>query len=785
MKYTYFALSNRKIKSFRMYQKYPFTLILLFVFTSSFSQKPLGQWSDYLSYNNGLDVAELNGVIYCATPNALFQYDPSDNSVNRLNGINTISDIGISALKAIPSKNALLIAYSNGNLDLLMAGAVYNIPDIKSSSVVGDKRIKSITIHENFAYLSTGLGIIALDIDRKEIRDTYSITSENFPDIMGTAVLNDTLYAASSDGLYKGAITKDLTIFNNWHLDLNVPEPLVIINNIASFKNKLYLTYSDGSNPGLYVQNEDHSWSYLLSSAYINSLTANSNLLTVTLPFEFAAIDENNLNVVNFSSYGNMRAENAIAIGSMLYIADKNHGLVASDMGNSFEFIHPDGPGSNASFSLKIDNNNIWLASGNPLKDSGPWLNSWNNDGFSVFINGGWNVFDQRTVQEFDPREILDVNVIEVDPEDPAHAYIGSWYSGIVEVKDNEVVNYYDPSNSSLQVRPVWEDFCGVGGLAFDENGVLWVTNAYAPRPLSALLPNGDWYSFPMNSVTSDHKLLANMIINQSGDKWIIKPRTGLIVYSENGTVEDASDDKMVNLKNGEGQGGLNNEDVYSIAEDLDGEIWVGTDDGISVFYSPQDIFSDNPSDARQILIEQDGNYQLLLESQRVTAIAVDGANRKWIGTNGSGVFLLTPDGTEEILRFREDNSPLLSNFINDIQINQQTGEVFFATLNGLISYNGDAILGDTENNCHKVYPNPVRESYSGPIAITGLLRDAIVKITDVRGNIVSETVSNGSQAVWDGRNLTGERVETGVYFALATNIDGSSTCVSKILVIK
>jgi hypothetical protein len=203
------------------------------------------------------------------------------------------------------------------------------------------------------------------------------------------------------------------------------------------------------------------------------------------------------------------------------------------------------------------------------------------------------------------------------------------------------------------------------------------------------------------------------------------------------------------------------------------------------VFFSPFDALDDDFSDARQILVEQDGVFQFLLEGQAVTTIAVDGANRKWMGTDGAGVFLLSEDGTEQVERFTVDNSPLFSNRINDIEINPDNGEVFIATEEGIISYLGDATQSAATNECTTVYPNPVRENYTGPIAISGLLRDSEVRITDVRGNLIFSTVSNGGKAIWDGTNTNGQRVNTGVYFALSSDVEGESTCVSKILVIK
>ena len=209
---------------------------------------------------------------------------------------------------------------------------------------------------------------------------------------------------------------------------------------------------------------------------------------------------------------------------------------------------------------------------------------------------------------------------------------------------------------------------------------------------------------------------------------------------------------------------------------------------GVAVFYSPDRVFEDGANyDAQQILVPRNdgsGLADILLETEVVTAITIDGANRKWIGTERAGTFLLSPDGIEELAHFTEDNSPLLSNNVNSITINSD-GEVFFGTASGIISYRGTATPPPTSGSDVYAYPNPVRENYTGLIAIKGLANNSIVKITDSYGNLAYQTVSEGGQAVWDGYNFDGHRAATGVYFVFATTDDGSEKVVTKILMIR
>jgi hypothetical protein len=275
------------------------------------------------------------------------------------------------------------------------------------------------------------------------------------------------------------------------------------------------------------------------------------------------------------------------------------------------------------------------------------------------------------------------------------------------------------------------------------------------------------------------------VLVTRSNQIWLQVRTTGIggiLVYDHRGTISDHSDDRIAHLNINPGSGALPSNEVVSMAEDKDGSIWVGTDKGVVVFYNPANIFTSESFDAQSILINQDGHTQKLLETETVTAISIDGANRKWFGTQNSGVYLMSGDGTKELEHFSIDNSPLLSNTILALEVNPVTGEVFIATEKGLISYKGTSTIGETKCEDTYAYPNPVKPGYSGYIAVRGLVTDAHVRITDIAGNMVFETKAIGGQAIWDGKNFNGERVHSGVYIVFAANEDASETCVTKIL---
>jgi hypothetical protein len=380
-----------------------------------------------------------------------------------------------------------------------------------------------------------------------------------------------------------------------------------------------------------------------------------------------------------------------------------------------------------------------------------------------------------------------DMVAIVVDPDDPAHAWAGSWDDGLLEIRNGAPEQIYNNTNSALGLDiNGFEGRLFVSGLDYDRQGNLWMSNAWSEKPLVVRTESGEWFSFTPGTLLNGNLLISDLVVGRNGYKWFIRPRgNGILVFDSGNSISATDDDQYKLLNNQTGTGGLPSPDVYSIAEDLDQQIWVGTARGVAVFYSPEAIFNSEDFDAQQILIEQDGNVQILLETEAVNSIAIDGANRKWIGTQSSGVYLISADGREQIQHFTAENSPLPSNTITNIVVDGTYGEVYMSTDQGIMSYRSDATEGDNENTCAQVFPNPVRENYFGPIAINGLVRNSEVKITDISGNLVYRTTSEGGQAVWYGNDMSGNRAATGVYLVLVTDQTGEFKCNTKVLLVR
>jgi ligand-binding sensor domain-containing protein len=376
---------------------------------------------------------------------------------------------------------------------------------------------------------------------------------------------------------------------------------------------------------------------------------------------------------------------------------------------------------------------------------------------------------------------------VSIDPLHADKAYIGSWQDGVLEFTDRQLSNIYSKENSSLQPWIADTNLVNISGMDFDSYNNLWVANTGASDILSMKTPAGQWKSFNLGASASGIDI-ANMIVDQSNYKWIIRRQEGmLIVYNDNNTFDITSDDKVKVLNSSPGTGAIPGNAVLTMAVDRDGAVWVGTDAGPAVFYDPTRIFQTGVNfDAQQILIPRNdgtGQADYLLATEKILSIAVDGSNKKWFGTE-NGVFLISDDGLDQIYYFNTDNSPLLSNTVSSIAINED-GEVFFGTSKGIISFRGNATPPSPTNSDVYAFPNPVRENYSGPVAIKGLVSDALVKITDISGSLVFEVKAEGGQAVWDGRTLNGREVKPGVYLVFISDNLGVETLVTKILMMR
>jgi hypothetical protein len=762
----------------------------------------IGEWRDHFSYVRSLSVVEGGNSIYCASSTGAFRFDRTTEEIQRLTKVNALSDVGINGLAWNESLGMLLVYYSNGNLDLVRGSSSFNMSDIKRSSVIGNKAVNSITFDGTRAYLACGFGIVVVDLERREVRDTWFIgPSGSQVNVNQVAFSTDSIYAATNTGLFVASRTApNLAAFNNWRRRVDMGQTISQgpFNAVVRFNDRMLLNYKRNvaNSDTLLVLQEDNSWQRVQSLYGRENISVrvshDQQFLVVTHPGDVQLLDQGFQEVnyaYGYTPQGSSPNQAIFASDGLFWIADRSNGLIRTPGGSTGREILPNGPRSSSAFRMDMSQGSLFVATG---AVTGNWSNTYSKEGIHHFANDTWATSNPDNTPLLQGANTYagttnDIMIVAVDPKDPARAFAGSWEEGLIEFRDRVPIAIHHVTNSSLGA-PVSgpADKVNVAGLDFDKDGNLWITNAHSTTPLSVLTRNGQWQAFDPGGLLAGNYLVADVLAARNGFKWIIRPRgNALLVFNDNGTITNTDDDQYRLLRNIPGQGGLPSPDVYCIAEDLDGEIWVGTNKGVAVFYSPDNIFSNGDYDAQQILILQDGNYQLLLETEAVSAIAVDGADRKWIGTQTSGVFLISADGREQIHHFTAENSPLPSNGITSLAIDERTGEVFIGTERGIISYRSDATGGGFEAECASVFPNPVRQDHTGPIAITGLVRDSEVKVTDVAGNLVYRTTSLGGQAIWYGNDMSGNRVSTGVYLIFATDRSGSYKCNTKVLVVR
>lgn len=755
------------------------------------AQLPVLQWRDHLPYSKTVDVCLGEGHVYGATHYAIIDVNTADNSVERINKVNMLSDVGISAISYDFDTHTLIAGFENGNLDLITSGMPYNLSDIKRSSLIGDKKIYHILPHQGKAYLACGFGIVVIDILKREVSGTYLI-GENGTQVkvMDLDINNNILYASTQAGvLYADLDEPFIASFEVWQQALDLPVTTGIVHDIEFFAGTRFVNEVGDTNRFWQQNSIDLSWEIIREdTAYaVNDVSSTSGRMVLATGENILLFDAS-LSLIDENPYHyGQRVNSAAAVVSaddVLWFANEHFGLCKHSQGGDSNF-QPPGPETAAVRRIAAYNDNIWIAHGGV---DASWINLWSVNGISNLVNNRWNIVPNPTGVNYDTatRDFMDV---AIDPLDNSHIYLGSWEEGLIEVKNGQTF-VYGPTNcpecgleeAGFFWYPGWT---GVAGVTFSTDGILWCTNAHTDNVLHARDRSGNFHTFDFEpNITADHRL-TDVMVTSRGYVWAIIANRGLLVFDPNETLATQSDDTYEILTEQEGEGGLPVRDVLCMEEDLDAEVWVGTLQGIAVYYNQECLFTEEPCDAEQILISQDGNIQILLETETVTAIKIDGSNRKWVGTQNSGVFLFSDDGLQQVYHFTEENSPLLSDNIFDIAINHQSGEVFFATEKGIVSFLSDATNFDPEMEDVRVFPNPVRPGFSGLISIDGLAYDTDVKITDAAGNLVYTTTSEGGRATWNGKNLDGEDAVNGLYLVFAGNADTKNAAVAKIALVR
>ncbi len=765
-----------------------FTLCLSLLSIPFFAQDgALFQWTDHLPYKTGINTAEAGDRVYCATKYALVAYDKNYSGIVRYNKVNGLSDSELTDIAYSSDVKTLVVAYSNANIDLITPDGIINISDIKRKNILGNKTIYRVLIRGDKAWLACGFGIVVLDLTKREVKDTYIIgeTGSNL-EVYDLAFSNTDVYASTADGIRKASLTDPLiALYSSWSKLQNTP---VTVWGSAVWWNNLLCIQYPGPNYNddtLFFYNPSESkWTKLVIDNFYEIKriqTTKDGRLVVSYDgaVDFYKTDlTTDYRIYNPGGLGCAPSGVAVSSDGTVWMADRQNGFVkVTNSGFTGEIIAPSGPYSSNVYGLTHDGENLYIAHGG--KNSA-WGGLYITDGVSAYNGSTWKYFRRKYIPAFDT--MVDALDVAADAS-TKKAWIAMYGYGVVELTDGQLTNIYNLSNTPM--KPFWNSSqrLYIVGLALDANKNLWVANSGSTDLIAQRKPDGTWVSHYLGgSLSGKDNDVLGIMCDSYGQKWLtMRKDQTLVCYNEASTTGT----KVRVLTGATGNGALPNNKVQSIAEDLDGELWIGTNSGIAIIYNPGSVLAGNVNiDAQRPVITLDGYNQYLLDNEAVTVITVDGANNKWVGTERSGAYLLSPDGTKEIYHFTSENSPLLDNAINDIVIDPK-GNVYFGTPKGVVSFKGSATEGNETNDNLLVYPNPVKPDYNGPIAIKGLTSNAWVKITDISGALVYETRADGGQAIWYGKNMHNEKVETGVYLVFVTDEDGTETATTKILFIK
>lgn len=747
--------------------------MLYFIPTLVFSQNiPIGTWRTHFAYQNIHSIAETEEEVYCASENGFFYLNKADNQIFTLSRADGLSEGIVSNLAYHQDSKTLMIVYENANIDFIQDHTIYNLTDVRDEQVLGSKNVNHIYLLQNLAYLSTDFGVVVLDIERREVQDTY----RNLGD-MGTSIrinasciAQNQIFVASEVGVLRANLSENLADFNNWKIF--EASTGILEQDIKTIVNRGEDVYAGIENEGIFKLNID-SWTNLgISLAEINQFKTLNEQIALCLPSGLQFLEASD-NLTNLNNELITNPQDISQLSDKQWIADLQNGLVLND-NNSFINFFPTGTFSANSWKLLAFEGNISAVSGGYNSTYVP-LNR--QDGFSVFDkNATWTNYNSLDTQNSqiipETRDLVDI----VYNSQTQSSYFASFQQGILHQKADNTFEIIDQNTIGSPLTVSDDGFLKIGGLATDSQGSLWISNhsLQAGQPsLHKLNADGSWQSFSFNILETRFPL--DILVARNGFIWVqLSPNLGGGIW-----VLDPASGNDIHINENSGTGNLPSRNVYAIAQDQEGVIWVGTDDGVVNFFSPSSVFTTSLNAGIPIF-----ENRPLLASNTVYSIAIDGGNRKWIGTN-EGLWLFSEDGTRLLEHFTTENSPLISDIVLDVEIQPNTGEVFLATDKGVMSYRSTASEGKLTHQEVKVFPNPVRADFNGLVGISGLVEDANIKITDISGKLIYQTEAAGGTATWNVQDYNGNRAKTGVYLIFSTNFDGTETLVSKIAVIE
>ena len=741
----------------------------------SFSQQKL--WKGYFSFNEITDICISEQKVYSSTKNSVFNKDVFSNILTTFTSINDVKPDEITAILHT-SNNYTLIGNKNGLIILIKPdGTTLNKVDIITDVPVpaNSKKINDFYEHNGKVYVSTQYGISVIKLSNFEIESSFYIgNSGEFIDVLQTTIFNNEIFAVTrTQGIKKASITNPfLYDFSQWSVfnSLNWSS-IVTFNNQLVAMNTNGITYKFSGNIAV-------PFSQMVTNGL--KLRTDSVYLTITNQSQILLYSQNFTLVNSINSIPNFLDTFTCAItkNNMLYIGTKKSGLFETAITNSSAFtnISPNGPIEDLAFKVTKTKTDLWLTHGSYDRTYTP---DYKLQGISIFnTNTGWTKIPNTGVAG-----AVTLAAIAENPRNSSEVFVASGHSGLLKFTDKTNPFLFNQTNflESVLLPPPNQNFISVriNGMKYDKEGNLWLTNALVANGIKVLKNGNTWQSYNLSAVIQNSTALhyGNIDIDKNGTKWTATYGGGVLAFNEK------YNNKFIIIN--EENGNLPNNDVRCVAVDNKNQLWIGTFKGLRILNSVDRFISESALTTTNIVIQDGDLAQELFYQQVIQDIKVDGANNKWVAIADAGVFQVSANGQKTLRRFTKDNSPLPSNNVLDIEIDEVSGEVFFATDKGLVSFLGSATRGDDDLENVYIYPNPVRPEYSGTVKISGLMDKVNLKITDIEGNLVFETTSSGGTVEWDTTAFGKYKVASGVYMVFVSSSDAAETTVKKIMVIR
>jgi len=750
-------------------------------------------WEDFYSYNNVKDFIKVDDDIYAIVDNAVFKYNLTSEELRKISSVNGLSGEITTSIFYSEAFEKMIIGYSTGLMEIVdKKGNITIVKDIVNFNYSGSKQINDITEFENKLYISTSFAIVIYNIDKLHFGDTYFIGDQSTEiKVNEIQIVDENIYAATENGIFTANIfDPNLIDYQRWTRNFMGDFVAIEVFNSQVVTSRGRDLYSINSNVLTPIKSYPQS---------IRNLKSNPNYLAVSTERIVNVLDKNYNDIVYYTSSSSdqyyFSLNTAYFEENRLFLGTQEFGILKSNLQNIslFEEIHPEGPVSNAPFSIAAKESHLWVVYGGydgpytPLNGKHPY----SHFNGSTWVNKPYNGFNVKNLVNV-TFDFFNINKV----------YLSSWGAsgpndisntgGMLIVEDDEVVDFWNFTNSALEkvFLPQSPNYLStrINGSAFDKNGNLWIANAWVDNRIKKYSESGNWSSTDMSSVMTNPALgLNELVIDRTGTVLIGSRRNGVLAYNENGNTKRS----LTSEKN---NGSLPDLNVRTLKVDSRNRLWIGTKKGLVVLYNTSNIFDRNVVNAEPIIILDDGIPKKLLGNQSVNTIAIDGADNKWFGTETGGVLQTNPTGTETLQNFNTNNSPLPSNNILKIAIDDNSGMVYIATDKGIVGFNSNvSFYGDSLPEVY-AYPNPSTKTNEF-ITIDGrngshLPKGTNVKILDAAGHLVYETNIKegqelyGGKVVWNKTNLAGKKVASGVYIVLLTANENTESQVAKIAVI-